>query len=476
MNQFGSGALGYFRTDTIAALASSVGGAISIIRISGPKAISVLMNLSRLDPKAQPERGKLQRTALFLESGKPLDDAMSVCFYAPHSFSGEDLVELHLHGGAYIAQRVLETLSSMGICQALPGEFSFRAVRNGKMNVYQAQAIHDLITAQNDTAIHIAIEKLSGLHNQKLFTLAQDIRQLASLGELGIDFSDQDVEEVSLPSLKKRASAILEVLGQLEKSFDRGTKIQEGIRVVFLGLPNAGKSTLFNALLGEDRSIVSEQAGTTRDVVREKLTLRGKTSTVTLRLEDTAGLRTTDHTIEKMGIDRTHAAARNADLIFFLVDPTAPFEAVESEWTKLKDLTQRDLSPITLGMVTKSDLVTTEKVNECLAKLQSRFGISRLLVTSAQSGTGIEEAIESIVSLCEKQTLFQAGEILLTRLDHLNAVRKASADLKQALEATEVDLFAADIRQALHSISPLIGLTSTDDLLEKIFSDFCIGK
>ncbi|MBI2712520.1 MAG: tRNA uridine-5-carboxymethylaminomethyl(34) synthesis GTPase MnmE [Bdellovibrio sp.] len=465
----------YFRSDTVAALSSAVGGAIAIVRISGPGAFQALQQLSQSAKNEKREPAKLVRTQLYQRNGKALDDAMSVSFYAPNSFTGEDLVELHIHGGAFIAQRVLEDLGTFGVRQALPGEFSFRAVRNGKMSLFQAQAISDLIQAKNDPALGIAVEKLLGNHSEFLNTLALDLRQLASLGELGIDFSDQDIEEVSIPALRLRASKIQTLLQKLEDSFERGTKIQEGFKAVFVGLPNAGKSTLFNAFLGEDRSIVSEVAGTTRDVVREHLTLRGKKTSITLRLEDTAGLRQTHDKIEKFGIDRTIQAAGQADLVFFLVDPASEPEAAFHQWDDLVKNTRPDLAKNTLGIITKADLCSEEEIRAFIDQSRA-FGIQQWLVTSAKSGDGVSEAVEFIVSFCESRTPHTPGEILLTRLDHLAAVRKAKSEISQALVETETELFASDIRQALHSLSPLIGETSTDDLLEKIFSDFCIGK
>lgn len=464
----------YFREDTVAAIATAVGGAVSIVRVSGPSSFEALGKLARLESLPKFERAKLLRTPLYLPTGQPLDDALVACFYNPQSFTGEDVVELHLHGGAFVAQRVMETLLAEGVRQALPGEFSFRAVRNGKMNLFQAQAISDLIGAKNDSALSIAVEKLAGTHTQFLTQLADQIRQLASLGELGIDFSDQDVEEVSLPALKKKTSAILAILHQLEASFDRGARIQEGLKTVFLGVPNAGKSSFFNALLGEDRSIVSDIPGTTRDLVREFITLRGGSSNITLRLEDTAGLRTTENTIEKMGIDRTHRAAREADLVLFLIDASAPLEAAQIEWQQLVSHSPV-LADICVGILTKADLVSTEELQKKQEALKP-LGISRWVLTSAVTGQGMAQAVESIVSFCESKLHRAPGEILLTRLDHLAAVRKATLELEQALGASEVDLFASDIRQALYSLSPLIGETATDDLLAKIFSDFCIGK
>ena len=470
---------GYLSEQTIAAIASAVGGAIAIIRISGPRAFEALTLLTQNSPQNSTESSeprKLYRAILRSPSGEPLDDAMFVRFVNPESFTGEDVVELHVHGGNFTASRILEELAKNGIRQALPGEFSFRAVRNGKMSLNQAQAISDLIESTNDGAATLAREKLSGTQNRLLSALSDDLRKLAVVGEVGIDFSDQDVDEVSLPNLKKRVAPLLETLLQLRSSFDRGVRLQDGIGVAFVGLPNAGKSSFFNALLGEDRSIVSDIAGTTRDVIRERITIRGKTGSITLKLEDTAGLRHAEDLVEKKGIERSQQAASRSDLILFVVDSTASnekdLEALASQW---ESLSGRTVSTKTIGILTKCDLVPSENLPTLEAKLR-HTGINRWLKTSAQTGIGIAEASDEIAVFCERLIHRQKGEVLLTRADQFDAVFRAVGHLQRAQKAPEIDLFASDVRQALHSLGPLIGATLPDDILGQIFSSFCIGK
>lgn len=475
---------GYLSEQTIAAIASAVGGAIAMIRISGPRAFEALTALARTP--AQPfsaekhEPRKLYRAILRSTTGEPLDDAMFVRFINPESFTGEDVVELHVHGGNFTAGRIIEELAKHGVRQALPGEFSFRAVRNGKMSLNQAQAISDLIGSTNDGAASLALEKLSGTQNRLLSTLADDLRELAVLGEVGIDFSDQDVDEVSLPSLKKRILPLVETLVQLKSSFDRGVRLQDGIGVAFVGLPNAGKSSFFNALLGEDRSIVSDIAGTTRDVIRERITLRGKSGSITLKLEDTAGLRHADDLVEKKGIERSQQAASRSDLILFVVDSTEKdLTALRAQWEllagKRTPSTPSAFVSKTIGILTKCDLVTPEHVSS-LEKTLLGTGITPWLRTSAQTGAGIAEASEEIGAFCERLIHRKKGEVLLTRSDQLDAVSQAIEHLERAQQAPEIDLFASDVKQALHTLGPLIGATLPDDILGQIFSSFCIGK
>jgi tRNA modification GTPase len=461
---------GYLSEDTIAAVASATGGAISVIRVSGPKTFSVLDLLTRSSESSQSEPRKLFRSPIYLPNGAPLDDALFVRFIRPQSYTGEDVVELHIHGGQFIAHRLMETLGHFGVRQALPGEFSFRAVRNGKMNLVQAQAVADLISASNDGAISLALEKMSGTQTQLLTDLASGLRRMAVLGEIGIDFADQDIDEVSLGRLQEQLNPLIHQLQALQSSYQRGIRLQEGVKVAFVGLPNAGKSSFFNSLLGEDRSIVSELAGTTRDVVTERLTLRGQNTTLTLRLEDTAGLRTTDNPIEKIGIQRSLHSARDADLILFVADPSFPFESIREQW----DLLKQDGTK-TIGILTKADQHSEDFLSQALTQLKA-LSIQNWVITSAKTGFGISDAIETIIEYCERWTKREPKEILLTRMDHVAAVQETVSHLQRALDAPEIDLFASDIRQALHSLGPLIGETPADDILGKIFSDFCIGK
>jgi tRNA modification GTPase len=468
---------GYLSELTIAALASAVGGAIAVIRISGPRAFWAVEQLAK---KPLPAEQFKVRTLYRLVLNNPdqeelLDDSLFVRFEAPASFTGEDVVELHVHGGSFTATRILEALARIGVRQALPGEFSFRAVRNGKMSISQAQGVSDLIQSSNDDAATLALEKLSGTQNLLLSGLAEALRKLAVLGEVGIDFSDQDVEELSLPNLKKKLVPLLDTLQKLRASFDRGVRLQDGIGVVFVGLPNAGKSSFFNALLGEDRSIVSDVAGTTRDVVRERITLRGKHGSVTLKLEDTAGLRPSEDVVENKGIERTKDATRRADLILFLVDSSdsKQNEQIALQWGEIQATIGSSVAQRALGILTKTDLSSAGKsLDDHLKTLE----IKNWVKTSAQTGDGIQEAIEKIVDHCEKLVHRKKGEVLLTRLDQLDAVSKAIEHLERAQETPETDLFASDIKQALYALGSLIGETLPDDILGRIFSSFCIGK
>ena len=456
---------GYLAADTIAAIASAVGGPIAVLRVSGPAAFSVVAALA--PTLGTPPARQLVRARLRDAEGRPLDDALAVRFVAPASYTGEDVVELHVHGGGFVASRVLGALAAAGARQALPGEFSFRAVRNGKLGLVEAQAVSELIQAANAGAAELALEKMAGAESRVLTELAENLRTVAVFAEAGIDFSDQDLEEVAIPALRVRLAPIVAQLEALASTFARGSRVQEGVRVAFAGLPNAGKSSFFNRLLGEDRSIVSEIPGTTRDVIRERITLEGARTSVTLRLEDTAGLRGARDPIERAGIERTRQAVLAADLVLFLVDPRENAGEVRAQWEALTSADPK-LGDRAIGLLTKSDLGPAES---------RRFSeISEWVELSALTGQGMEDAIAAITRFCERWVFRGTGELLLTRQDHLTAVVAALDHLKRAAASLAHELFASDVRQALHALGPLIGETPADDILGRIFSDFCIGK
>jgi len=464
---------GYFSNDTIVALASPPGGAICVLRLSGPGALSILGRLARIaDLKKTHSPRTLFRASLVSADARPIDDALCVYFESPKSYSGEDLVEIHLHGSAVVAQTAIDEAIELGARPALPGEFSFRAVKNGKLTVVQAEAVADLVASANRGAAELALEKLGGSQAKFVLEIAENVRTLMSLSELGIDFADQDVEEVSLPNLKKRLAEVVAPLRRLEESFDRGLRIQEGVGVVFAGLPNAGKSSFFNALLGEDRSIVSEISGTTRDVVRERLTVRGRASSVTLRLEDTAGIRDSTDTVESIGIERTLEAAKKTDLLVFLVDLTAWGTRAEARGAFEKT---RHSPETTVLLLTKRDQVDAKRLQDFSAWARDQ-GFRHVAAVSSVTQLGVKEACELIVEACEKWTKREPGEVVLTRFEQKTSLKEALAHFARAATAPAEDLFAADVRQGLLALGPVIGETLPDDILGRIFSRFCIGK
>jgi tRNA modification GTPase len=468
----------YFSFDTICALATGMGGPVAIIRISGPTAISALQTLSGREAGSFPS-GSLVRVRLRDSSGEQLDDGLAVVFRNPRSFTGEDVVELQLHGGSATLTGIFEELHRLDVRPALPGEFSFRAVRNGKISLDQAQAVSDLITAPNRSAAGLALEKMAGSQNRLIHEFGEQIRTLASLSELGIDFADQDVDEVSLPRLQERAKSLLDQLVALEQSFERGQRLQEGITTALVGLPNAGKSSFFNSLLGEDRSIVSEIAGTTRDVVREKLNLASGGRSVTLRLEDTAGVRDASDSIEKIGVERTRDAAGRAELVILVIDASRGVDDLELLEKHLAGLCGQARAVV--GILTKIDILTAGSEREtALGLLRERldliFGEVPWFSCSSRTGEGMADVVHELVKVCSQWVHRAPGEVLLTRAEQQLAARFAADHLRRAIDASESELFAGDLRLTLMALGPLIGETPTDDILGRIFSQFCIGK
>jgi tRNA modification GTPase len=311
------------------------------------------------------------------------------------------------------------------------------------------------------------------MQNALLDSIAQELRKTAVLSEAGIDFADQDIDEVSLTSLKGRVQKTLNALEELGASYARGNRIQTGIGVAFAGLPNAGKSSLFNALLGEERSIVTEIAGTTRDVVREHLSLCSQASgqAVTFRLEDTAGLRESEDVVEKIGMERTRSAAVRADLVLLLVDPKTDFALLAQHWPALGSPSEK-----TLGVITKADLIPEETSRKQFLARLAPLQVRKWVFTSSRTSEGIAELSETMIQSSAHWLNRAPGEVLLTRIEHLQAVENTISHLKRSGQAQEPDLFAADLRQALIALSPLIGDTLPDDILGEIFSQFCIGK
>ena len=465
---------GYLSQDTIAARVTGAGGAISMIRLSGPRALE---HLSRLSPETTGfAHRQIERVRLSSADGKTLDDAMAVFYRAPHTFTGEDVAEIFLHGGSFVVSFVLQELFEQGCRQALPGEFSFRAVRNGKLTLDQAQAVHDLISATNGVAHELALERLSGAQSRAFTQIAESLRSLITLAEAGIDFSDQDLEELELERLKSKLQPVAEKLRRISASIDRGRRIQEGVSVVLAGLPNAGKSSLFNELLGQDRSLISEEAGTTRDIVREGARLRSKENTdeATFIFHDTAGLRETNGNVERLGIELTRGAVASSDIVLFVVEPGSHQHLIRQEWKQLGE--PKDKSILVLNKLDRLDSRSADEISREMGLWKALLGVEHAVAVSARDQLGIETCIQLLLDRARAWVGRSPSEVVLTRQEQVDAVNRALSDLERARVANAHDMFAADVRQSLDNLSFFIGSTSVDDVLGRIFSQFCIGK
>lgn len=411
------------------------------------------------------------RVQLRTKNGAALDDAIAVFYRGPESYTGEDVVEFQIHGSDLIAARLVEELCREGHRQAMPGEFSFRAVKNGKLSLSQAEAVSEVIGAKSDEALSLALEKLSGTQQVFIATIERRLEGLLVLTEAGIDFSDQDLDETNLAKLKAEAAEIGTTMRLLADSYERGRRLREGVRVAFVGRPNAGKSSFFNALLGESRAIVSEEAGTTRDVIRETLMVVSSRGSAAVVVADTAGIRRSENKIESIGIELARRETEEADLVFVLIEPQTEEHDIKALVRAINVGAQS-----AVGVLTKSDLLNAEQATNETMRLRSITGLKEWITASSVSGDGIESISDRIVEFSHARTRRQTGEVLLTRVEHFRAASAALEALERAKVAESHELLAADLRQALDAVSPLIGRRVPDDILGKIFSTFCIGK
>lgn len=451
-------------SDTIAAIATPWGeGGVAILRISGPEAFGLARQLCRFQGELTPRRAK--NAQLIDLSGESIDHCLLLPFAQPASFTGEDVVEVHLHGGSLLANRALELALSAGARMALPGEFTRRAYERGKIDLSQAEAVTALIKAKSVEALKAADRALAGQLKTELSDLSQEVIDLSAQIEVGLDFPDEDVPYLDDSDLQGRLQALRLQLADLRDRMKAGMTLREGVKVALLGRPNAGKSSLLNCLLKESRSIVTNIPGTTRDVIEAVLTHRG----VPLRLLDTAGMGEVAHDeVEALGIERSRKAMEEADVRLWLVDGTRHLTAQDREL--IDEVTHKPH----LLVITKADLpqvVTPEQ----LSHWYSQSPVVR--VSSAQE-QGIEELKETITGQIYGST--SLGEGLNASAHQIELLRQADELLAQAALALEDNLGQSTVAICLEGVranfDAMVGIGSTEDLLHQIFSQFCIGK
>ncbi len=451
---------------TIVAPATPPGiGAVCILRLSGPRAFEIARRLSGLDPVAASPR-VLLRCAVRGESGEPLDTALAAFFPAPRSFTGEDLVEIQMHGNPLLLARAASAACALGAVPAAPGEFSRRAFHNGKMDLTQAEALADLVAAQTGAAAGAALRQLRGAIGEAVAPLREKVRDLLVLLEAAIDFADEDdVPEAKSSQLAERVSEIRSTLGGLIASYRRGHLVRDGATIAIAGAANVGKSHLLNRLLGVERAIVTEVPGTTRDYLCGEIVLAG----IAVRLIDTAGLRDTSDPVEREGVRRSREIVAEADLALFLLDGSRPAHA--GDWAAYADVAVRPH----LLLVNKRDLPAAET-----GAAFAGSGLRGTLSVSAKTGEGIGALLRAV----GRELLPAAGDIIaeapLTRLRQVEAVRRADEALARAAQAVAaglpVECVAADAREAAQALSELTGEIAPEEVLDAIFGSFCIGK
>lgn len=458
--------------DTIVALATPQGiGAIGVIRLSGEKAITICESVfATKSLKKKGLESKDSHTIHFgviHEGDVILDEVLVSLFKAPHSYTSENTVEISCHGSQFIQQHLIQLFIKKGARLATHGEFTLRAFLNGQLDLSQAEAVADLIASKSSASHQVAMQQMRGGFSNQIKTLRQNLIDFASLIELELDFSEEDVEFADRSDLKTLVNTIQRIVQRLVDSFEVGNVIKNGIPVAIVGKPNAGKSTLLNALLDEERAIVSDIPGTTRDVIEDEMNIDG----VQFRFIDTAGLRETNDIIESIGVEKTYEQIKLSSIVIYL------FDAHEITSSELK-LIVEDITPHLHNsqLVLVANKIDKEDV-EYTKKEFSEF--ADMLFISAKEKIGIDEFKDYMVTLFDNRTI-NVTETIVTNARHVEALRHTNVALIKVLDGLNQnvtgDFLAMDIRQALHYLGTITGEISSDDLLTNIFSRFCIGK
>ena len=452
----------FLSDDTICAVATAPGmGAIAVVRLSGPQAHDIACRQFYRNGKPFQKELIEGYRAYYGQIGDGLDEAVVTFFKAPHSFTGEDSVEISAHGSVFIQQRLLELLVEAGARMAMPGEFTRRAFVNRKFDLAQAEAVADLIASQNEAAHRLAMNQLKGGFSKELQLLRSKLVEITSLIELELDFSEEDVEFADRTQLKQLLDETQRHIGQLINTFRLGNAIKNGIPVAIVGETNTGKSTLLNALLGEDRAIVSDIAGTTRDTIEEVMNWDG----ILFRFIDTAGIRETEETIEKIGIQRTLRKISEADIVIGMVDATQEPEAMRRAVQAIAEKVDQGKQTLLL-LQNKTDLCQSTPNNDILA-------------ISAKTGEGLDVLRDQLVAI-GKGLMSTQNAVLVTNVRHYEALKHANESLDAVDKGLEdgipTDLVAQDLREALYYLGTITGEITTEEVLGSIFGRFCIGK
>lgn len=464
--------------DTICAISTPQGvGGIAVIRLSGPRAITIADSIWRGKALADTPGHRCRLGDITDADGNILDNCVATVFRGPHSFTGEDTVEFAVHGSRYIQRALLDTLISRGARLAEAGEYTRRAFTAGHLDLAQAEAVADVIASNSRAAHRLAIKQMRGSFSQRLDSLRDRLIELASLLELELDFSEEEVEFASRKSLRRLATEIHDEVSRLADSFASGRAIKDGIPVAIVGATNAGKSSLLNALIGDNRAIVSDIHGTTRDTIEETIEL----GDYHFRFIDTAGLRHTDDAIEQIGIERSRQAIDRAVIVILVIDPAAPLDP---------DILAAASAPLAaaprpgdlIAMINKSDSATPRQLAATTDTLRdySQSPNFHILSASALTGEGIDSLRQTLVDIARREEGSADEGLLITNLRHAQSLRAAAESTARVIAGLDTDLsgdlIAQDLRQTIHHLSAITGAITTTDILSTIFSRFCIGK
>lgn len=452
-----------FDQDTIIAPATAVSeSGIAVLRISGNGALSFLKNFFRSKNQVETFASHyLYLGRIIDEDGLSIDEVMAVYMAPPRTYTSEPVVEIHCHGSRQIVRRILQLASANNIRLANPGEFTYRAYLNGRIDLVQAEAVSRLIQSTSEFSRQSALQQLDGLLSRQLYCFSATIKNLLVQIEAWIDFPEDDIPTENMEDISSIANELYLQMSELMATYRSGQFIHEGATVVMAGLPNAGKSSLMNALLQQDRSIVSSVPGTTRDLVEQTTQIAG----VNIRLVDTAGLRHSNDFVEQEGVRRARNVAKNADAVLFVLDGSCP---VGDEFMEL--LAGFSASP-TLLVVNKSDLFSPQH--------DLSFFSGPIVRVSAKQGDGIKDLIDALSTLLLRDYFPSSESPYITERRHYEALAGAATSLKNFLdnlESVDLDLLSIDLRTALDSLGKVTGAVTTDDILDDIFSSFCIGK
>lgn len=447
----------YFDTSTtIIASATATGGAVMVVRLCGERAIEIADAMFRgRQPLSAAKGYTLHYGTIVRTTGEIVDDVVAALFRAPHSYTGDDIVEFTLHGSEYITSEVIRLAIEHGAVMATPGEFTRRAFLAGKMDLSRAEAVADIISSDSAWSHNVASTQMRGDYSNRLSVLHDELVRLCSLLELELDFSEEDVEFANRDTLNKLLQDIDDSVRELKSSFAIGDVLKNGVSVAIIGEPNAGKSTLLNTLIGDDCAMVSDIAGTTRDTIEATTTIDG----IRFRFVDTAGIRTTDDTLEQMGIERAMRAIERANIIVHVAPVDNP---------KYDDISIRDNQRY-IRVINKIDTSTSSKFE----------ADNDTLTISAKYGDGIDELRAHLRSVVDTSQL-SSGSVVVSNMRHYAALSDAAEALNDARRAMRsglpADLISEDIRRVIHHIGEITGEITSDDILHSIFSKFCIGK
>lgn len=461
-----------YEHDTIAAIATPPGhGGVAVLRISGGRAENTAQTVFL---PTQPWE-QLHSHHLYLgqivdpRTGSSLDQAMLALMRAPHSYTGENVAEIHCHGGHFLAQRILEAVLNQGARLALPGEFTKRAFLNGRLDLSQAEAVQDLIQAKSDEGVQLAWNQLSGRLSEQCGAIREQLIGLIAHVEAFLDFPEDDIPERTLQEFTHDLSSLISRIAHLHATFAQGKVYRDGVRTIIVGKPNVGKSSLLNALAGTERAIVTAHPGTTRDVLEETILVNG----IPLVIWDTAGLRKTTDEVERIGVERARATIRQAQLVIAVFDASRPFD--EEDRGVCESVTGKIILPI-LNKVDLPDKISADEIEAYLGAEQP----VHLSITNQTGFDEITERISDLVLGTARTSLKDGQGAVVTRIRHRDALIKAEHCLNSALgsmgAAVPLDLIAVDLRAGLDHIGEITGHISNEEILDRIFREFCIGK